>query len=138
MAVNNLACKWKNGLPIHRLLFKVTHMENWKFQEKLLSLGFLGFFVIILTLAKAQVEILTKKSRNSSRKLISLKYPVLPCHTLKTVNKQLLLLRTIFQALQLSIRGELTMKLVFSIAHTTTNGPQVWVRWRYRSAFDAK
>ena len=61
-------------------LFRVLHGRTGNFRD---------FFVNISTLAKARVEILTKKSRNPLRKWISLKFPVLPCSTLERVNKQL-------------------------------------------------
>ena len=69
-------------------LFRVIQGRTGNFREIHFLKGFRDFFVNISTRALARVEMLTKKSRNPERKWISLKFPVLPCITLKRVNRQ--------------------------------------------------
>ena len=76
------------------LLSRFSYIITWKekliisFSAKLLTSNFNIIQVLQGGKAKARVEMLTKKSRNPLRKWISLKFPVLPCFTLKRVNKQ--------------------------------------------------
>ena len=85
VAVINFARKWNKTAYYLFSGYYILRTENFRINHFLS--GFLDFFVNISTLAKTRVEILTKKSRNPLRKWISLKFPVLPCNTLKRVNK---------------------------------------------------
>ena len=85
IAVNNFA---ENGIKLPINSFQgITYGEQKILGKSTFSRGFSTFLITFHPSLSLEDEIKSKKSRNPLRKWISLKFPVLPCNTLKRVNK---------------------------------------------------